>query len=235
LRRMVSREHYLMYQIDDETYVRAGRFLAPMGLRQHDHNVYTRKYTGQQILEETYNLSAGLNKSGWELHATAFVPADPFTSAGPREMGGTVYYEKLLMDEVASLGGQTRVGIGADSNRYLAGFIGKYYFEGPQLLLMAEVDTVLQDFAAEVSPTRLQLASYLGLSYWPTTGVMLGVTAERYDEDLAVKRTFRDAYTLQAQYFPRAHFEIHALAKVDLQGEYADPGFLGLLMLHYYL
>jgi hypothetical protein len=236
LRRMVSREHYLTWQPNTSgPYVRVGRFLAPFGLRLQDHTVYTRKYTGFHVIEETYNASGGYFGSDWELHVTAFTPADPFTSSGPREKGGVAYFEKTLLDETAAIGGQFRAGFGKGSDRYTTGLVGKYYLGSANLMALGEANVIVQDFSADGSPTRTQLASYLGLSYWPIQGLMLTGAYEKFDTDLEVSATFRDAYRFEVQYFPWAHFEVHWLNKIELQSDYSQPTFLSLLMGHYYL
>lgn len=236
LRRMVSREHYVTWQPETSgIYARAGRFLAPFGLRLQDHTVYTRKYTGFHVIEETYNASLGYFGSDWEVHGTAFVPADRFTSSGPREKGAALLGEKTFLDDSAAIGLQLRAGTGQGSERYTFGTLGKLYLDGPSLMVLGELDVIVQDFAASTSPRRTQLASYLGVTRWLTTGVMLTFAYERFDQDLAASATFRDAYRLELQFFPWAHWELHTLAKLEFQGEYDDPTALALMMLHYYL
>lgn len=236
VRRMISREHYLTWQPDTSgIYARVGRYLAPFGLRLADHTVYTRKFTGFHVVEESYNASLGYFGAGWELHATAFAPADRFTSAGRRESGGVLYAETSLLDGSGAFGLQARAGKGHASNRYTAGTVAKWYFAGPELMLQGEADFILETFAAETSPSRVQLASYLGLTHWPTRGLMLTAAFERFDPDLSASATFRDAFRLEAQLFPWAHWELHAMTKLEWQGEYRDPNLLSLLLLHYYL
>ncbi|HEY0710722.1 MAG TPA: hypothetical protein VGG33_28215, partial [Polyangia bacterium] len=73
--RFRSREHYLMWRPAPQgAYVRAGRFYAPFGLRLAEHNSYVRRDLGFNLLEESYNLSAGYVQADWELHLTAFGP-----------------------------------------------------------------------------------------------------------------------------------------------------------------
>jgi hypothetical protein len=234
VQRLVSREHYLSWKPSSKTYVRAGRYIPAFGIRHVDHTVYTRRFTGHYIMEETYNVGGGYLGGKWEIHGSAFMPADPFTSAGPKEKGATVYAERFVGDSGA-VAGQARVGLGPESKRYTAGVVGKWFFEGPRLLLLGELDFTFQDFDASGSPSRGQLASYLGASYWPIDGLMLTLAQERFDEDLEISSTYRDAYGFHVQFFPRAHFEVQATTKVEVQGQYSDPSLLAFLMLHYYL
>ena len=64
---------------------------------------------------------------------------------------------------------------------------------------------------------------------------MFTAAYEHYDQDLKVQRTYRDAYRLEFQWFPTAHVELHVLGKLELQGQYGDPTYTGLIMGHYYL
>lgn len=57
--RLVSREHYFMYQRESGAYVRAGRFFPIYGFRSQDHTAYVRRYLGLHTLEEPYGLAAG--------------------------------------------------------------------------------------------------------------------------------------------------------------------------------
>jgi hypothetical protein len=64
---------------------------------------------------------------------------------------------------------------------------------------------------------------------------MLTGAYEKFDSDLDISATFRDAYRFEVQYFPWAHWELHLLNKIELQADYSTPTFLSLLMVHYYL
>jgi hypothetical protein len=235
--RMGAREYWLMWRPNTVGwYARAGRFMAPFGVRSADHTLYTRRYQGFYIYEETHNLSVGKVESEWEAHLTGFAAIpDNLLGHGPGESGATAYYERRNEAETIVLGGQARVGIGEDSARYTVGGIGKYWFEGKSVLVTGELDLTLQTFAADGSPSRPQLGSYLGATWIPKTGFHLTAAFERYDPDLSVKNLWHDAYGLSLQYFPLAHWEIMLQGKVELPGNYGRAQSLGFLQLHYYL
>ncbi|HTE54891.1 MAG TPA: hypothetical protein VK698_28755 [Kofleriaceae bacterium] len=237
LDRFGSDEYWLMWRPKTTGwYARAGRFLTPMGLRSQDHTSYVRRYLGLHSWEETYNLSVGNMTDESELHVTAFTPVPyDLMGNGSRASGGVVYWEKRLADDKAAVGAQVRAAFADVDRRYLAGGIGKYYFEGARTLVMGEVDVQLQQFD-DVGDTRPQLAGYLGVSYWPKTGIMLGANLERFDEDMSVADLARDAGSLTLQWFPLAHWELMLIGKLEAQGgEYGDPTSLGMFQLHYYL
>lgn len=237
LSRFSSREHYAMYAPRGEDYyVRAGRFLVPYGLRTQDHTWYIRRDLGLEVFSETYNLSGGYAKGDWEVHATAFAPApDVLEAAGPRESGGAALYERRLLDDTAVVAAQTKVGFADDHARYVAGGYGKYWWEAASLLVMGELDLGYETFDADPGPSRAQLVSHLGVTWFPTQGLMVTGAHERYDEDVEVDGTARDGFSLTLQLFPRAKWEILAIGKIELHGSRDRRSTLGMLQLHYYL
>lgn len=233
--RLVSREHYAMYQRESGSYVRAGRFFPVFGIRSQDHTAYVRRYLGFHTLEEPYGLGGGVFGESWEAHVTAFVPRPvDFLGAGVKARGVAAYYERRLLDDTAALAAQARVAASPDDTRVTAGVVGKRYFAAAELLVLAELDLQRQAFDVATSPTRYQLAGYLGASRFVTTGVMVGAALHRWQPDLRL-RAARDAFEVNVQYFPRAHLELHLLARVAAAGDYDDAGLLTLLQLHYYL
>ena len=234
--RFGSREYWVMWRPKTKGwYARAGRFFAPFGLRSQDHTLYVRRDLDQGNWQETYNLSAGKVENQWEVHTTLFAPV-PYAlqGNGVRRYGGAAYGEKRILDNHALVGAQVKAGFGDVDRQYLAGGLGKYYFEDADVLLMGELDLSLQDF--DHGPTRPQLVGYLGATWWPIQGLMLGSAIQRYDEDLTVRRTARDAIEATVQYFPLAHWEIMLLGRAEAQSNnYGDAGTMAMLQLHYYL
>ncbi len=233
--RLVSREHYAMYERDSGTYVRAGRFFPIFGIRSQDHTAYVRRYLGFHTLEEPYGLGAGTYGTNWEAHVSAFVPRPvEFLGAGLKATGVTAYYERRLFDETAAIAGQARVATSSTDSRVTAGIVGKRWFEEAEVMLLGELDLQRQAFADNAGPTRYQLAGYFAASRFVARGVMVGAAIHRWQPDLRV-HSARDAYEVNIQYFPRAHLELHLLTRVAGSGDFDDPGLLTLLQLHYYL
>jgi hypothetical protein len=237
--RLISREHYLMYQKDDASpYVRIGRFFPLFGLRLPDHTTYVRRFLGFHTLEESYGLAGGIYQGTWEVHAGAFMPVPIETqTTGEKAYGGTVYAEHSLREETAAIALQARVAIADEDNRYTVGAVGKMYLEGAKLQLLAELDYQLQTIDTRADTvTRSQLAGYLGATHFLTQGVMLTAAYERWEPDLIAGDVSRDAVSATVQYFPYAHIEALLTGKVEAQGEDLDhPGSYAMLMLHYYL
>ena len=240
--RMMSREHYLMWRPSATgAYVRAGRFSAPYGLRLVEHIYYVRRYTGYNLYEETYNLSGGYITEDWEVHATAFlhIPSslpDILGASGAAENGGVVYGERRF-NKMAAIGLQTRVGIAKEEARYQGGAVGKLWIEKARVLFLGEADFIRQQLTG-ASAGQNQFVSYLGATY-VIRGFMAGVAYERFQEDLAVAHTGRNAYDVEINLFPWAHFEVGLLGRYQRQTAFgtADDAraSLAMLQLHYYL
>jgi hypothetical protein len=241
---LASREHYLMWRPSATgPYVRAGRFSAPYGLRFVEHVFFVQRYTGFDLYEETYNASGGYVAEDWELHLTAFahVPrrlADLVAAAGPPENGGVAYVERRLAS-IAALALQSRVGVAPEEARYQLGAVGKLWVERARVLLLGEADFIRQQLRT-AGTGQNQFVSYVGATYF-MRGLMVGVAYERFQEDLAVAGTGRNAYDAELNLFPWSHFEVVLFGRyqnADAGPRPATPNAaasLLMLQLHYYL
>lgn len=234
-----SREHYLMYQREPDAFsVRIGRFFPVFGLRSQDHTAYPRRYMDRYNLEEPYAVELGMTGPGWEAHAAGFLGNPiPFTGAGPRASGGTAYYERLIAGGNATIAGQARVAITGDDRRYTLGAVGKWWWPGPRLLAMAELDVQRQTFVdADGDAARTQLVAYVGITRVIMPGWMIGAALQRWAPDLGLRGSTRNALEANVQVFPWAHVELHLLTRLEATGgDTTQPNLLALLQLHYYL
>jgi hypothetical protein len=232
--RLASREHYFMYERESGTYVRAGRFFPIFGIRSQDHTSYVRRFLGFANLEEPYGVAAGMFETSWEAHVSAFVPRPvEFLGAGVKASGIAGYYERRLWDDTAAIATQARVAVSELETRVTVGAIGKRFMPQAEILLLGEIDLQRQSFA-DVDAPRWQLASYFAASKFVRRGWMVGAALHHWQPDLRL-RSARDAFEINVQYFPRAHFEIHLLTRVSGEGDFDTPSLLSLLQLHYYL
>jgi hypothetical protein len=241
---IMSREHYIMWRPSATgPYGRVGRFFAPYGIRFVEHIFYVRRYTGNNLYEETYNASGGYVADDWELHGTLFAPtpkegAIEFVSGvGPPEYGFAGYGE-IRLAKMSALAGQVRVGISGIEARYQVGGIGKLWLEKAKLLFLGEADFIHQTFPSPASYAQNQFVSYTGAHFFPVRGLMGAVAYERYQENLSVSTTGRNAFDLELNFFPWAHCEVVLLGRYQIVGSGAIDGgsaTLGMLQLHYYL
>jgi hypothetical protein len=240
---LMSREHYLMWRPSATgPYARIGRFFAPYGLRFVEHVYFVRRYTGFNLYEETYNASAGYVADEWEVHATLFAPvpqAAPefFGGVAPQQYGFTGYAEKRIQ-KMSAVAAQLRIAVGSLQSTYQLGGVGKLWLEKAKVLFLGEGDLIRQEYAANPTFGQNQFVSYLGANVYPMRGLMASIAYERFQEDLHVAATGRNAYDVQVNFFPWAHCEIILLGRYQLTGGGATDGgtaSLGMLQLHYYL
>ena len=238
--RFISREHYLMWRPSATgPYARVGRFYAPYGLRFVEHIFFIRRYAGSELYNETYTASGGYVSDEWELHLSAFTPPptnfpDALSSLGARESGGAGYFEYRFAG-MSALAAQARVGIGKEESRYQGGAVGKLWIEKAKLLFLGEADVIIQHFPT-ASYTQNQFVSYLGATFFPVRGVMIGPMYERFQENLAVSGSARNAYDLELNIFPYAHFEVVLFGRYMTVGSQGQPAAtLMMAQLHYYL
>jgi hypothetical protein len=244
--RFISREHYLMWRPSATgPYARLGRFYAPYGLRFVEHIYYIRRYTGYELYNETYTASGGYVADAWELHLSAFTPPpsgfpDALQSVGQRESGGAGYFE-YRMGGMAALAAQARVGVGKDASRYQGGLVGKLWVEPAKLLFLGEANFIRQQVTA-ASYGQNQFVSYVGANFFPVQGLMLSAAYERFQENLSVSGTGRNAINGQINFFPYAHCEIVFLVRYQMVGQTQaalmqnqTDATLGMFQLHYYL
>jgi hypothetical protein len=238
--RLVSREHFLMWRPSATgPYARVGRFFAPYGLRFAEHTTYVRRYNGFNLYEETYNASGGYVADEWEVHATAFAPVppglpDPLLSVAPPAYGAAAYGE-LRLAKMSAIGAQMRLAFGTLVNTFQGGVVGKLWIEKAKTLFLGQTDLIRQQFT---SYGQTQSVSYLGVSFFPTRGLMGGLAYERFQENLGISGTARNAYDFQINFFPWAHIEVLVLGRYQVVGSGASDGgsaSLGMLQLHYYL
>jgi hypothetical protein len=233
--RFISREHYLAWRPAAlGPYVRVGRFFAPYGLRLAEHGIYTRRDTGFNTLEETYNVSGGYLKNDWDIHLTAFLP-DTLRYLGGSERGGAGMVE-LRLGEASALGLQARVGMTDDMYRYGGGAFGKTYFEAIKTLIQAEANIIHKTFAGKAASHAEQaFVGYLGVTFFPGRGFWITPFAERTQSNLSVRDTAINGGGVQLNWFPYPHFEIggQALFQVPTGGD--SSAMTGIAFIHYYL
>jgi hypothetical protein len=229
----ISREHYLMYQPEAiGPYVRLGRFFAPFGLRFAEHTLYIRRDLGFDELRETYNLSAGVVRPGWELHVTIFAP-DFVRHIGSDESGAAAYYERRLADGTAAFALQGRVASAPGVTRFIGGAVGKGWVAPLRTLLFAEVDGVNLLFDDPAVGVRRQIVAAAGFTVLPVPSVMGTLMGELDQIDVALPDAWTAVDAL-VNWFPYAHFELQAVGRLQhpTGGDNAKTFFF---QLHYFL
>jgi hypothetical protein len=239
--RVWSREHYIMWQSDPGSpyglFVRVGRLMPVFGLRFAEHGDYTRRYGGVPLFAETYAASVAYITEKYEGHITGFIK-DPLIDPVLPDSGGAAYVEVRPQDNFA-VGAEGMITTSADDKKYRGGFTGKYYFKNPDLLIQGEAQVLNQ----HIGPYGLTaLISYLMVSWFPRSSVLLDLGWGHYDENLRIKGLDRDAFDLNAHWFTTSHFELLLNARLELIGQASSnvntsgpTGSYVLLMGHYRL
>jgi hypothetical protein len=232
---LASREHYVMYQGDD-WYVRAGRFFPIFGIRSQDHTIYVRKFQDLGLLQEPYGIGYGRFFASSELHVGVFGPDPaPILGDAPDDFGMAAYYEARVHDDQAAWAVQTRVMGGPDERRATLGGVGKWWIPSHKAMLLGELDVTEQTFP-QGGPARTQIAGYLGATYMRLPGWMVGADLQTWKPDLTLTGDSRTGESINVQWFPRAHWEVHLLTRLEQQAlRFGHPELLTLLQLHYYL
>lgn len=231
--RLVSREHYVMYQPQAlGSYLRLGRFFAPFGLRFAEHTLYIRRDLGFDSLRESYNFGVGVVRSEWELHLTLFGP-DVVRQLGSDEAGAAAYFERRVADGAAAFAVQGRVADGPGVTRVVGGVVGKAYVDRLKTFFFAEADAVQLRFDGAAPATRHQVVAAAGFTVMPWAGFMGTLVGERNQVDVRLD----DAWTAVnafLNWMPYAHVEAQAVGRL----QHATGGEVSktfLFQLHYFL
>jgi hypothetical protein len=230
---VISREHYVMYQPETiGSYIRIGRFFAPFGLRFAEHTLYIRRDLGFDELQETYNLSAGVVKPGWELHVSIFAP-DFVRHIGSDESGASAYYERRIADGAAAFALQGRVAQAPGVTRFIGGGVGKAWIASLRTFIFAEVDGVNLLFDDPAVGTRGQVVAAAGFTVLPAPWLMATLIGEHNQIDVALPDAWTAVDAL-VNWFPYAHVELQAMGRLQYPtgGETAKTFFF---QIHYFL
>jgi len=210
---LVSSEHWVMWRPESgHSYLRAGRYFAPFGLRLALDSAFVRRELGFGLLQESYNLSAGYVTDRWELHITAFAP-DFVQHLGDTESGGAVYFERRIGTRGA-LALQAKYATSAGKQRTIGGAIGKVYFSTIRTLVFAEADALM--LSVDGLAGRGQSVGAVGVAVLPARGLTVTALGEYFQEDVEVRAAARGATSLVIGWLPYAHVEAQAVARVEL-------------------
>jgi hypothetical protein len=227
----VSREHWVAWQPDAEggLYARAGRFMAPFGLRLADHTTYVRRYTGHDLLQESYGASGGWLGDAFEVHATASL-YNPYAAAGRDERGGTLYGEARLGP--SAIGASLRVGDSPRSRRYTGGVNAKLRLDGLATTLLAELDATSATFPRAGDESREEIAAYGGFVAELKPGLNASLAYELWAPDVEVKGLTRHAVSAWVTLLPRGSWEVQLSGRWQLIGR--DEDALAAMLMGYF-
>lgn len=234
---LMSREHYLLWKQQDTGegwYARAGRYQPVYGLRLAEHTAYTRRFGGSPLFSEVYGGSIGWNGAGGEVHVTGFVH-DRLRPNVERGDGAAVYAEKRFGQR--AIGAEARFTYAAEVTRTEGGVTGKWWLDGPSLLISAEVQAVHEkiDAGSAGDYKRNAVVGYALATWFPARAFFVDLGLGHYDGDVKVPDYDRDTAELNVHWFPTAHIELVLMGRlqtIGLGNGGASSGY-GLLQFHY--
>ncbi len=181
---LVSRDHWLGYELDDDSswLLRAGRIALPFGIRVIEHTLFARMLTRTDVDDtQQYGVALSMSKEQFrgELMAIAGnfeVHPDDF-----RERGYCGYFEYAPMKTLA-LGASSMmtratrdIDFGVTDYRYVNGAFLRYS-PNQEVVLLAEADSVYQSLTW--NGHRGGYAAFAQADVEPTQGVHLILTGE---------------------------------------------------------
>jgi hypothetical protein len=239
---IISRDHWLGYELDDDGawLVRAGRMALPFGIRAIEHTLFARALTRTDI-DDTQQYGAAISVSKDKIRAEAMgiignfqLHPDDF-----RERGYSAYAEYAPLNTLAvgasSLFTRATRDLvyGVTDYRYANGVFARYA-PVQQLVLLAEMDSVYQSLTWHGH--RGGYAGFLQADVEPTQGIHLMATAELMDHGSAGEPPSYSGW-FSAVWFFWSHMDMRVDNVYEVIGSPAgDTNVLSLLLqYHVYL
>lgn len=226
----LSRHHYAMYSLSEETYVRTGKYEVPFGIYQPNHTVVTRDALGFGDTTETYNLEAGY--IGERFNAIATVNLGRFDDSAQYAQTGNGASINLAYNlfESYKIGYSLLRGSMAGTQRWLTGPYSILGFT-KRLVLLSEFYYQWQrptDDLEQKGP-----AIYNRLQYEFVQGVHGYVETQFAKNDMGTDLSEVDAYAAGFNFYPRPHLELLSnVGKFRQKGTaYSD---IAWIQAHYY-
>jgi hypothetical protein len=229
-----TRKHYLLWQPNDNWFVKAGRFLTAFGIYQPDHSIVTRKFLRFDQNSETLNAEIGYLNENFEW-VSAVISGDVGEHM-TRDDGASTRLAYYLA-KGNQVGFSYFQGEGDVWKRSVYGVFGLFSI-GQTMFLQTEWD--MQARKSNVTddpslPDNRALVSFTRLSGELTRGFNLFFTLESLDSTQGDYNKKQRSYGPGLQWLPRPHFEFLAKYERKLDEVYShDYGSQAMLMSHYY-
>jgi hypothetical protein len=227
----ISRRHYLIYQVNEELSLRAGRFYPAFGLYIPDHNTVIRRGLGWDQNMETYNLEGAWQNEKWNHFATAIF-GRPDDNSLNRERGAS-YSLAYNPSEKLKIGGSYYY---AENDSIVRHYSGPYAILGfsKKLFLLTQFN-VLRNFPYTSNKALWGLTTYNRLDFEFYKGIHLYLGQELMQTDLETGLTRSDTVSAGLQFFPRPHFEFQAVFQKQYLGGFSGtPTDRIILLSHFY-
>lgn len=198
-----NREAWLLYRHGDkQSFVQAGSFFLPYGLRIEDDAAFIRERTGMNFNNADNGVMLGHDKGGW---------SGRLSLTNGTNGGSESNRDKQLTARIAHIKPRWRAGVSASANpgsggysRYMANIFGGLRFLDVEWL--AEMDVVTDEAPDEDDTT--QLMTYLGATKELARGHNLMGSFEWLDPDNSVDEDYQTRTSLIWEYTPLPLFQI---------------------------
>lgn len=226
---IISRRHYLMYQINDKYAVRVGRFMRAYGINTPDHDITIKQGLLMDQSMETYNAEVSYIGEKYDAFATAvFGRVDAKTG---QSESGVALRSSLGLSDSYKLGVSYAYGA---TEKYRRHFFGPYAILGftPHCYALLEIDLQNMKQASSAVATTGAL-TYARLAYEFYQGIHVYAT-HQYQQTKFGDGAGVNTYGGGFLFYPRPHFELQSLVQHTVLPANAGSVDMLAVMAHFY-
>jgi hypothetical protein len=229
-----SERLYGMYNLTDDVYLRAGKYLLPFGIDQPNHTAVIAQGLGWNVGNETDNVEAGYIGEKYNLIVTGDF-GRPDNNSIQSETGVALNFAYNLFT-TQKIGWSAFYGNSNTGVRNVTGPYGIFSFMR-KLVLLSQFDFQWMDFKDPTTgPEQQGFVTFNRLQYEIVKGVHPYIIEQiSYLNDTSIGSRF-DSYGGGFMWYPRPHFEFWAewdkVRNMAVAPNYTDSAWL---ILHYYL
>jgi len=230
----VSERLYAMYNITDEAYLRAGKYMLPFGDNQPNHTVVISKGLGWDAGRESDNFEVGYIGEKYNVIVTGdFGRPDNSDVQSEKGVAGNLSYN---LETTHKLGWSAFAGNSLDSTRFVTGPYAMLGFFR-KLVLLSQVDLQWKDLKdSSAGPEQQGFVTFNRLQYEAAKGVQPYLVHQISYLNSSNIGSRYDSFGAGVMWFPRPHFEFWAEwdkeRNMIVTPSYTDSAWL---VLHYYL
>ncbi len=230
---LVSERLFGMFNLTDETYLRAGKYLLPFGIDQANHTSVISKGLGWDEGSESDNFEVGYIGEKYNLILTTdFGRPDNLSLKSERGVALNLAYN---LQTTHKLGWSTFSGNSNDNTRLVT---GPYAILGffRKLVLLSQFDMQFKDSKDPAVSEQRGFVVFNRLQYEVVKGLHPYVIHQIAYPNSSTVTSRYDSYGGGLMWFPRPHFEFWAEwdkeRNIAVSPSYTDSAWL---VLHYYL
>lgn len=227
---LISRRHFLLFQMTDEFSIRGGRFFPAFGLSIADHPVVTRRGLGWDQGDETYNIESAWLGETLNAYLTAILGKPDAGKSGQERgiaLSSSLFFGDRFKTGISYLYSEDKI-----QKRHL---LGPYAILGitPRVFLLTETD--FQNKKREKTE-EFGFVNYQRFDVEFLQGFHLFLSHEISKSDFDSSKSFIRNYGIGFQCFPRPHWEF-ALQWQKEKNRTVSEKYSDLLtfLMHFYL